>query len=382
MHLKPLYFKGFNGLRFFAALLVIFDHAPTFITTSSHPNIIDFRGYSFFTNGPRAVDFFFVLSGFLITSLLLKEHDETNTISIRKFYTRRVLRIWPLYYLVVFIAFVVFPILSGVFELAPDPGLGSTQLLLYLFILPNAAFMFGPQLLLSPLWSIGVEEQFYLLVAPVIKYCRKNLAIIFFAVIIIKTLVNLYVDQYYPGTHLRAFIVGLRFEIISIGCLGALFVRSRFVYIIKPLFTYWVQVLVFTLLFLILFFNVAVRHTNFLFINTTFDVLLGKVYSGLITGLLFLYVLLCVSFNDKSLLKTENRLLNKLGNVSYGMYMFHVMTCFVVAAIMKHLFIGMPVVSATVLYYVLCVVCTVTVAFLSYHFFEKHFLLLKQRFEH
>ena len=376
-----VYFKGLHGLRFFAAFFVIIAHASTFITTSSHPNITDFRGWSLFDNGSRAVDFFFVLSGFLITSLLLQEHRSTGTISVKKFYIRRILRIWPLYYLVICIAFAIFPFLSAVFDLSADPGLGWPQLLLFLFMLPNTTFMFGPQVLLSPLWSIGVEEQFYLLIAPVIKFRKKRLAAIFFAVIVSKLILNLLADHFFAGTHVRSFLLGLRFEVISIGCLGALLLQSRYKRLLQPLFGYAMQALMFCILFSALFFNKELEHSSNSIVAALSFLLFSSIYNGVLMGIIFLYVLLCVSVNNKSFLNTEGKVLNKLGNISYGMYMFHVMTSFVVAAVMKHFFLHVSTWMATVMYYVLCVAGTMAVAFLSYTFFERRFLLLKKRFE-
>lgn len=63
----------------------------------------NFEWLGLFRNGGHAVTFFFVLSGFLITYLLLKERERMGTIKVKKFYLKRVLRIWPLYFLLIFI---------------------------------------------------------------------------------------------------------------------------------------------------------------------------------------------------------------------------------------------------------------------------------------
>ena len=96
--MKKVYFPNINGLRFIAALLVIIHHTE---------QIKDILGLSNYWSTPiirsiggLGVLLFFVLSGFLITFLLLDEESTTGTISIKKFYIRRILRIWPLYYLI------------------------------------------------------------------------------------------------------------------------------------------------------------------------------------------------------------------------------------------------------------------------------------------
>ena len=102
-----IYFSGLNALRFFAAYFVLLHHGETIRAKFGLPN---FEAYSFFRNGMIAVSVFFVLSGFLITYLLLDEIQRTNDVSIKKFYSRRILRIWPLYYLLVFIGLALIPL--------------------------------------------------------------------------------------------------------------------------------------------------------------------------------------------------------------------------------------------------------------------------------
>src|SRR5260370_28291020 len=96
---STVYFPGLNGLRFFAGMLVVISRVEL---------MKDHQGYrsaaanlAVYELGRLAVTFFFVLSGFLITYLLLTENSSAGAIEIRKFYVRRMVRIWPLYYLMV-----------------------------------------------------------------------------------------------------------------------------------------------------------------------------------------------------------------------------------------------------------------------------------------
>ena len=97
-------FNGLNSLRFIAALFVLMHHSET-IKRKNGLNNLEWLGL--FRNGGNAVTFFFVLSGFLITYLLLKEQDNTGEIKIKTFYLKRILRIWPLYFLIVLIGFII-----------------------------------------------------------------------------------------------------------------------------------------------------------------------------------------------------------------------------------------------------------------------------------
>jgi peptidoglycan/LPS O-acetylase OafA/YrhL len=97
--------SNLDGLRFFAAFVVLIVHIQGIKKAFG----IKFFDCRFIENSSHiAVTFFFVLSGFLITYFLL-QRKENNTISIIKFYKRRILRIWPLYYLLLILTFFVFP---------------------------------------------------------------------------------------------------------------------------------------------------------------------------------------------------------------------------------------------------------------------------------
>ncbi|MEJ0054763.1 MAG: acyltransferase family protein [Bacteroidota bacterium] len=97
--------------------------------------------------------FFFSLSGFLITYLLLEENKESG-IDIKNFYTRRILRIWPLYYL-----YLVLCLITSLLFGMPFP---SASIVFYVLLMANIPFVFGYALpFLSHFWSLGVEEQFY-----------------------------------------------------------------------------------------------------------------------------------------------------------------------------------------------------------------------------
>ena len=98
-----VYFPNLNGLRFIAAFLVILSHLEWIKMTEGMEN---YASAPFIKNlGSLGVSLFFVLSGFLISYLLLQEKKDTGDISIKNFYVRRILRIWPLYYITVILAF-------------------------------------------------------------------------------------------------------------------------------------------------------------------------------------------------------------------------------------------------------------------------------------
>jgi peptidoglycan/LPS O-acetylase OafA/YrhL len=108
-----IFFGGLNELRAIAALGVIFHHLELYNHRDRLLSIYNVKisAINYFIShlGKNCVYVFFVLSGFLITYLLLHEKEQTNKIEIRHFYLRRILRIWPLYYIIILISFCLIP---------------------------------------------------------------------------------------------------------------------------------------------------------------------------------------------------------------------------------------------------------------------------------
>lgn len=105
---RSIYFENLDGFRTLAFFIVFVTHVAGFnYAYDSHGIYGSFL--DFMPNAYTGVSFFFVLSGFLITYLLLLEKIERNSINLRQFYLRRVIRIWPVYFMVVIIGFIVIP---------------------------------------------------------------------------------------------------------------------------------------------------------------------------------------------------------------------------------------------------------------------------------
>lgn len=141
-YLERARFGALDGLRALAIGAVLIHHSALAQETGA------------WSRGFLGVDLFFVISGFLITTLLLRERDREGAIALGAFYWRRALRILPLYYLVVTVAGIYFVIVSGHWEaLKIWPAY-------YLFF---ANFLTEHIPTLYPTWSLSIEEQFYLL---------------------------------------------------------------------------------------------------------------------------------------------------------------------------------------------------------------------------
>jgi peptidoglycan/LPS O-acetylase OafA/YrhL len=148
-----------DGLRFVAFLAVYLNHTLAGGEGVKHHHLSARLGEALGvigTAGAFGVDLFFVLSAFLISELLLREREATGHLDVRRFYVRRMLRIWPLYFFFLAIAF-------ALTRAVPTEQLSWYHLAAFLLFSGNWAYILKPvTTVAAPLWSVSVEEQFYL----------------------------------------------------------------------------------------------------------------------------------------------------------------------------------------------------------------------------
>jgi peptidoglycan/LPS O-acetylase OafA/YrhL len=209
---ERFYRPELDALRFFAFFCVFLAHG----LPSKYP-------YSVLAlSGGFGLCLFFLLSSYLITELLLRERTRTGTVHLRAFYARRILRIWPLYF-----AMLAFGYFFGIVR--PDAAWGTGRLFAYLFLLGNFYTARHGQIMnpAGALWSISVEEQFYLLWPSVAKRGIRSLLLVSSLVIPISYF-WMYV-LYRAGTSLEQGIWTnslVQFQFFGIGGLLALVFRS------------------------------------------------------------------------------------------------------------------------------------------------------------
>ncbi len=365
-------FEGLNSLRFFAAFFVLMHHSETIRKKNGLEN---FEWLSLFRNGGNAVTFFFVLSGFLITYLLLKEYNQTGTVSIKKFYFKRVLRIWPLYFLLFIIGTLILPELLSLLKINYEIPYNFGQVWYYfIFFLPGlVTFYFGHHLL-EPLWSIGVEEVFYLIWAPIFKFGKRMILPILISIILLK-IILIIVVTYFTKNELFAYIVNtFSFEAMAIGGLGAYFIYNRqrplsnlFIYK-KPM-----QVMIYLVLAIYLTFHINIDHIAW---NSVFKI---PVASGILIDLIFLYLIIGVALIDNSIIKFRSSVLAYLGEISYGIYMYHMMLIFTIMLFLKNYLLTLELLTGSLVFYSILTVVVILVSTISKFFFENYFLNIKKK---
>jgi peptidoglycan/LPS O-acetylase OafA/YrhL len=212
-----------DAVRFLAFGLVFLFHAGA----SINGEMLAAGGYQaslakLLPAGAYGVDVFFLLSAFLITELFMREKARSGTIDIPAFYARRILRIWPLYF-----SFVILTIVLSRFTPVQFPGGAIAPMLLFYgnFWLMYHSF-FSPA---GILWSISVEEQFYVLCPFATKFLSKNgLAVLAVALIALANLTR-FLLLHFTATRPDAiwYCTLTRLDPIATGILACLVLNGR-----------------------------------------------------------------------------------------------------------------------------------------------------------
>ena len=229
-----VFLPGLNGLRSIAAISVVIAHV-------TNQNLADF-GFPNTFNFALAdygVTMFFVISGFLITFLLLNEQLVSGTILVSKFYLRRILRIWPLYY------FYIFIIIAFLYFSNKTDDIINEQLWFYVLFTANIpTIAHNVIFLIAHYWSIGVEEQFYLFWPWFLKIKKSNLfqSIIIIICLFIITKFILYFTVGQASFSYR-FLFYSRFQCMMIGALGGILFITENKLFIKIFSSKFIQLL-------------------------------------------------------------------------------------------------------------------------------------------
>jgi peptidoglycan/LPS O-acetylase OafA/YrhL len=358
MNNKPVYFRGLNGLRAMAAIAVVVSHTTLQLKEFNiDPFLMDIfqRGKPLSLQlAGYGVTIFFVLSGFLITYLLQAEKD-IQPINIKKFYLRRILRIWPLYYLYLSLAVITILVLGL--------KLNTGTLLLYVFYAANVPFILNTTLpLLSHYWSLGVEEQFYLCWPWINKKVKSLFGFILIAIIVlVGTKVALHF--FYPNTILETAIQVTSFHCMLIGALGALLYKNKNQLFLKLADNKITQSICWLIMLLVAFnkFHLASFIDNELIAVVAILLIIGQV-------------------NVKNrIVNLDINLLDFLGKISYGIYVIHPMAILLLSKLLRNVNLYTPLKCALI--YTLVLTTTIFLAFISYTYFEKYFMALKKKYE-
>ena len=341
------YFGSLDGIRAIAIIGVLWHHTTQPVDWLP----ITARGF-------LGVDLFFVLSGWLIVTLMLRERDRTNDISLKKFYMRRTLRIFPVYYALLFVLAIGFGVLARDSSLAA-PFLATLPY--YITYTSNWTALDEGSLLVIA-WSLATEEQFYLAWPPLEKYLKKAVLPILFVLVFINQLINYGII--FTAAHERLEVLQSTFTPILLGVLLAHLMHSQDWYerLHKLFGNKWASAAFFGIILVLL--NIFPLGTD---ISGTPRLLIHFAMVGFLAS--------CV-LNEEHVLAGAMRWkpIGRIGIISYGMYLFHMLVVIVARPILER--IGL---DHMLILFVVVTIGTFIVAELSFRFYETPFLRLKAR---
>jgi peptidoglycan/LPS O-acetylase OafA/YrhL len=334
-----------DAIRGLAVLLVLLHNTDVY--PSLHLQLIS-------RNGWMGVDLFFVLSGLLITGILLDTKQSEGY--FRNFYVRRCLRIWPLYYSALLFMFVIVPLLRPseaqiIFEARSAPWWSFPLFLQnFLVLVPTRATG-----LLGVTWSLAVEEQFYLVWPLVVRFCSAaQLRKIAIAVICVSPILRFYLSRHQVDIYSNTFC---RLDGLMAGALLAISLRSDSFLPSTFVSRAWIALLASAPLALLL----DTLHARWIVFSLVALASVSFVHLALFSKQKWLQAIL------------TNRFLAYTGTISYGIYLLQKIPLDAAKTfhLERHPFLALPITAAA----------TFAMAALSWNLLEKPFLRLKQFFD-
>ena len=347
-----------DPLRFFLASAVLLFHLPQL---SANQGLPYFDGLPIFHRGLEAVYMFFVLSGFLIIRLIYRAKIR-GVFSIKDFYIRRILRIFPLYYLVLGFGLFFYNVFLPFLNIPFPINYTWTEAFFYnVFFLPNVfAKNFEPGGILEILWSIGIEEQFYLVIAPLLFFINVKWILRVLGILLLGYFI-LYWSDVFEVLRNYTFVF---FYLFSGGVVAILEERKKLEFLKSSAI-----------------FPLAICISTLLYFVTDMFLFEPLWLRAAFTCLLFASFIHSIAFNNRGI-EVKSKLLNHFGSISYGIYMFHA----IVLNGVVFLFLKLEPLQnlndtlTIVLLHLITFAGTILVAHLSYTYFELYFLKLKNKF--
>ncbi|MFH2143411.1 MAG: acyltransferase [Bacteroidota bacterium] len=365
-----IHFRNLDILRFIAAFMIIIYHtyiiwsgafgSPDFMLKAGTSDLSVFGKYfeTFVKNLSTGVDVFFLISGFLITYILLQEKERYGKLNIKNFFLRRGLRIWPLYFFLIAIA----PLLVSWIDVEKPHYLSNIFFYHNFYLIDTKAWMFP----FAHFWSICIEEHFYLVWPFIIAFVPKKrllsvLYLVIFSSIVYRAYLVISGGEVWFNCYLNTLS---RIDVITVGAIGAYFYSKKpFVLHIPP----------------------VLRIISYISLIALFSIDTYVDWGGFFLAVFKKYIyigLFCIAicnymFNpDAKLSFKKKNILHYFGRISYGIYMYGNILLLI---LIKKL----AMLNYITNFYVFVLVAfslSILIPIISYELYEKHFLKLKDRF--
>ena len=358
---QKYYFPQLDAIRGLSVLGIYFFHAwhPVFGSTVWGRMFQYCYDDLFFS-----LDVFFVLSSFLLTWLGINEYKANGNFSFINYFIRRALRIWPLYYLLMIFSFMVLPYASSALHVPVSLPPASY----YVFFVSNF-YLEGHVYFLRFLWTLSVEEQFYMLWGVCLLLFQRQILLLGLLFIVVSAVYTFYAIEHhiFHDFHTLTYLFDF-----AIGILAALLLHRR-----EKLTRFFENMsngrsfLFFMLLpamFILIF---LITNNSPISYGPWLDLLLRYLFV-MYTGLLILQQMV----NTHTILRLARfRFLVYTGKISYGLYCFHGIVLTFGILVLQRLHISIPAfIQALLLLLVNFVISSA-----SYRFVERPFLTLKDK---
>lgn len=367
-----------DGVRGLAILLVLFFHFMLIGGNTPAIRLIQ-KTWSF---GWMGVDLFFVLSGFLITGILLDAKAKRPTASgyFKNFYARRTVRIFPLYYAFLIVFLLILPnVMSGFYDLYGRPPVGQWAFWTYTYNLFQGRHQGAREFshTMGVTWSLCIEEQFYLIWPTIVWFARPRTLLKICAGLILMSMIARGIvwhqTQYLVFASQWSFC---RMDPLAVG--AAIAITAR----IAPAWLFNARKFAVHLIWLVPVLVVGWNAIVGTLVQSKVFLISGYSALALMFGALLLMTI-TAGGRGPFVWFFSNPLLRLFGRLSYAMYLFNQPIKY---ALLKYVWgftdptQEFTQVSQQILFFLLASVLTVGAAWLSWHLFEKHFLKLKEFF--
>ena len=362
---EPKRIPELDGIRGIAAIIIIIWHYGRMQLVNNHCMASEYFKVAtgFFWTG---VDLFFVLSGFLLGSILLNNKSSNNY--FKTFYIRRICRIFPVYYLVVIILIIIC-----------FAGIGYATDWWFNNKIPNWAYLTYSQNIfiafketlgnrwLSHTWSLALEEQFYIILPLIIYFLnRKSLVIVLSVCILSAPIFRHLSNNWYQTFNL----IYCRFDSLFSGVLIAVAMQNEVIVSFLKKHNFKLTILFLGMLLLSAMFTFHKLFLSYLNSHSWF-------------AMVFAVLLLVVLTNKNNIFSviSRNKYLVKAGIISYGMYLYHPMVVGLMHLLIKK---QTPRIMnwSDLLLTVLSFVITIIVAHLSFKYFERKGILFGHQYKY
>jgi len=374
MNNGKIYFKNLDSIRFIACLMVFLQHG---ISESYKylpiKNTVYEKLLNLISDGGLGVSMFFVLSGFLITYLLITEYELRGKISVKSFYIRRMLRIWPLYFLIVAFSFLLYPSLKSLIGM--NHPLGS-NIFYHLTFLSNFDVIhiekncLGRDALMQNItWSVSIEEQFYLF-WPLLFLLPKR-TWIYSILFVIAGSMLFRILHYNDGIVLYFNTLAVLVDLAVGGLMAYLIKENNRIRSFFENSSTGTHITLFTITFCLLFWLDLIYAFKY-------GIALGRILISI--SFAFIIAAQAMTTTTSKLNLANLSFANKWGKYTYGIYLIHPVALTIIDVTIRILHIAKTNFITSFSLGIIGFVFTLLLSKISYVYFESRFLSLKDRF--